>query len=179
MRRVNAVQTMIIMVLFLLHAILGGFQMLGVGNTALKTIAWVSVGLIAVHALIGVKLTVDTLKVRKATGVSYFKDNKLFWARRISGYALMVLIAFHLTAFSTTVEGATRLRYFSGARLAAQLLMVAAIAIHVISNVKPMMIALGIKSLRRWAGDILLVLSVLMLFMAAAFVVYYIRWNVL
>lgn len=40
-----------------------------------------------------------------------------------------------------------------------------------------MMIALGIKTLRQWTGDILFVISVLLLFAAAGFIVYYLRWN--
>lgn len=178
MRKFNAILTMAIMVLFLLHAILGGFQLLGVGNTALKAVAWVSVGLIAVHTVIGVKLTADSLKVWKKTGVAYFKENKLFWARRISGFAIMVLLLFHLTAFGSGSGGAYRLQWFDGFKLAANLLLVLSIAVHVITNVKPMLISFGIKSLKQWVGDILFVLSVLMLFMGAAFIVYYLRWNV-
>lgn len=179
MRKWNGILTAAIFVLFLLHAILGGFQLLGVGSTALKSVAWVSVGLIAVHTVIGCKLTADTLRVWKRTGVGYFRENKLFWARRLSGFAVMVLLVFHLTAFfSSGAGGGYRLPWFNGFRLAAQLLLVAAIAVHVISNVRPMLITLGIRSLRQWVGDILLVLAALLLFMAAAFIVYYLRWNV-
>lgn len=177
MRKFNAILTMAILALFLIHAILGGFQLMGVGNTAVKIIAWVSVGLIAVHTVIGVKYTVDTLKVWKRTGVSYFKENTLFWARRVSGFAIMVLLFFHLTAFGSGSGAAYRLPWFDTAKLVTQLLLVAAIALHVLTNVKPMLISFGIKSLKERVGDILVVLSFVMLFLAAAFIVYYIRWN--
>lgn len=171
--------SMLILALFLLHAILGSFQMLGIGNTVLKTTAWATMGLIAVHAVIGVKLTADTLRVQQKAGVAYLKENQVFWARRISGFVIMILIFFHLTTFGYTTNGAYRLRWFDAGKLVTQLLLVAAVAAHVTANVKPMMISLGIKSLKQWVGDILFVLSVLLLFMAAAFIVYYLRWNVL
>ena len=178
MRKWNAILTAAILALFLLHAILGGFQLLGVGSTALKAVAWVCMALIAAHTVIGVKLTADSLRVWKKTGVSYFKQNKLFWARRVSGFAVMLLLAFHVTAFSASNAGAYRLKEFTSFRLAAQLLLVAALALHVLMNVKPMLISFGVKSFREWAGDVWFVLSVLLLFMAAAFIVYYLRWNV-
>ena len=177
MRKLNAVLTAAILLLFLAHAILGGFQLLGVGSTAVKALAWICVGLIAAHTVIGIKLTADTLRVRQRTGVGYFRENTLFWARRISGFAVMVLLAFHLTAFGDNSGAQYRLRWFDTAKLVTQLLLVAVIALHVLSNVKPMLISFGVRSLKERAGDILLILSVLLLFMAAAFIVYYIRWN--
>jgi hypothetical protein len=54
--------------------------------------------------------------------------------------------------------------------------MVISIAVHVITNVKPSLISLGIRSLREYAVDILLVMSLLLLIAGAAFVVYYLRW---
>lgn len=179
MRRFNAALTAVILLLFLVHGIEGGFQLMGFrgASSFQKTLAWITAGLITVHMLIGVKLTADTLQVRKKTGVSYFKENALFWARRISGFAVMILLLFHITAFGGGSGGRVRLLRFTSFRLAVQLLLTAAIAVHVISNVKPMLIALGIPDLKRRAGDILAVLSVLLLFMAFAMIVYYIRWN--
>ena len=177
MRKWNAILTAAILLLFLVHAVLGGFQLLGVGSTAVKIIAWICVGLIAVHTVIGAKLTADTLRVRKKTGVGYFRENTLFWARRVSGFAVMVLLAFHLTAFGDNSGAQYRLAWFDTGKLITQILLVAAIALHVLSNVRPMLISFGIRSLKERAGDILVILSAVMLFLAAAFIVYYLRWN--
>ncbi|AVM68223.1 pilus assembly protein PilX [Lachnospiraceae bacterium oral taxon 500] len=178
MRKWNAVLTLLIFILFLLHAVFGSLQMLGVGNTALKGLSWAAVGLITVHTLIGLKLTLETLKVQRQTGVFYWRENKLFWARRISGLAVMLLLFCHLTAFSYTRDGAYRLHWFTAGRLTVQLFLLAAVGVHIITNVKPLLIAFGVKGLRSWLIDMLVILSVLLLFMAAAFVVYYLRWNV-
>lgn len=177
MRKFNTILTAVIMVLFLIHAVLGSFQMLGVGNTVMKTLSWISAGLAGVHMLIGVKLTVDTLRAQKKSGAAYFRENLLFWARRISGFAVMVLLFFHFTAFGYYAGEAYRLRWFDTGKLITQILLVITLAVHIISNVRPMMIALGIKSLKEWIGDILFVISVLLLFAAAGFIVYYLRWN--
>ena len=178
MRKWNAILTAAIMALFLLHGIFGAFQLFGVGSTALKAVAWTALALVAAHTVIGVKLTADSLRVWKQTGVGYFRQNKLFWARRISGFAVMVLLAFHMTAFGYSNSGAYRLRWFTDFKLATQLLLMVTLAIHILMNVRPMLISFGVRGLRRYVGDILFVLSVLLLFMAAAFVVYYLRWNV-
>ena len=178
MRKWNAILTAAIMALFLLHAIFGAFQLFGVGPTALKAVAWAALVLVAAHTLIGVKLTADSLRVWKQTRVGYFRQNKLFWARRISGFAVMVLLAFHMTAFGTSNGGAYRLRWFTDFKLATQLLLIVTLTLHVLMNVRPMLISFGVRGLKKYAGDILFVLSVLLLFMAAAFVTYYLRWNV-
>lgn len=179
MRKWNAVLTVVILILFLLHAVFGSLQMLGVGNTALKELSWVTVGLIMVHTLMGLKLTLETVKAQRQTGVFYWRENKLFWSRRISGLAIMFLLFCHLTAFGYYTEtGAYRLYWFTAGRLAVQILLLLAVGVHIITNVKPLLIAFGVKGLHSWLIDILVIISILLLFMAAAFVVYYLRWNV-
>ena len=177
MRKFNAVLSLAILILFLIHGIFGSFLMLGPGSTAVKSIAWIDMGLIALHAAIGVKLTVDTLIIQRKSGVSYFKENKLFWARRISGFAVMALLFFHLTAFGKTADGVYRLYLFDFMKLLTQILLVAAVGTHVISNLRPMLISFGIKSFKDHIGEILIVISLVILFMAAALAVYFLRWK--
>ena len=179
MRRINAILTPLILALFLLHAIAGGFQLLGLGQTALKAVGFLCLGLIAVHACIGVKLTVDSILIWRKTGVGYFRENRMFWLRRISGFAVLVFLLLHLLAFHGTGDGGGyRLPWFTAGKLIAQLLLILSIGVHGISNLRPSMLSLGAVGLKRWAVDILLVLAVLLLFMGAAFLVYYLRWNV-
>ena len=63
-------------------------------------------------------------------------------------------------------------------KLVLQILLVASLALHVITNIRPLMLSLGVRGGRKWLVDALFVLAVLLLFMAAAFVVCYLRWNV-
>ena len=177
-RKANAVITALIMLLFVVHGVMGALQMLGAPGTWHKTLARAAFALAVVHALIGIRLTVDTLKAQKKAGVSYPKANRLFWARRISGFALMILLVLHMGAFTGRVDGVVRLLPFGGFQLGVQLLLVMTLALHILMNVKPLLISFGITSLRERAFDILFVLSILLLFMAAGFVIYYLRWNV-
>ena len=179
MRRINAILTVFILALFLLHAIAGGFELLGLGQTALKAAGWTCMGLILVHACIGLKLTADSLRVWKRTGVGYFRENRMFWLRRISGFSVLVFLVLHLLAFHGTGSGGSyRLPWFTAGKLVCQILLVLSIGIHGISNLRPSMLSLGAAGWRRWAVDILIVLALLLLFMGMAFVIYYLRWNV-
>ncbi len=177
MRKWNALLSILILALFLVHGILGAYMLTGIGTTAVKPLAWVLFVLIGLHTAIGIRLTADTVRAARRAGVFYFRENKLFLVRRISGFAIMLFLALHLTAFGYNTAGGYRLRPFGTFRLVTQLLLVLSAALHVISNVKPVMIALGIRGLRKYAADILLVLSAVLIFMAAAMYLYYLRWH--
>ena len=177
MRKFNAVLTVLIIVLFLVHAIFGTFQLIGVYSQAYKQIARVCFFLIAVHSVIGVKLTADTLKISSRSGASYFRENLLFWVRRISGLVIMILLVFHMTAFADRTADVYRLKAFDEMKLILQVMLAAALALHIITNVRPVLIAFGAKNLRSYTGDILFVLSVVLLLAAAAFIIYFLRWR--
>ena len=177
MRRANAVLSALILFLFLMHAVLGAFQLFDLGAATMKGLAHGLSTLVGIHTVLGVLLTVRSIRVWRRTGAPYLRQNALFWARRLSGLAIMALLVFHLYAFSYTAEGVFRLRWFTGARLATQLMLLASIAVHVIANVKPMLISFGVRRLKPRSADLLFVLSALLLVMAAAFVIYYLRWN--
>ncbi|MBR0090880.1 MAG: pilus assembly protein PilX [Lachnospiraceae bacterium] len=180
MRRINAVLSAVILILFLVHGVIGGFQAAGLypgGVRLLQMLARLMFVLIIVHGIIGVKLTIDTLRAQKKAGVSYFRENKLFWARRISGFAIFILMFYHIILFiGTSTDGHYRLNLFEMPQLLLHLLFVAAIALHVIANVRPMMISFGIRGLKEIAADLIIILAVLLVFMGAMFVVYYFRW---
>ena len=70
-----------------------------------------------------------------------------------------------------------RLVPFDLFRLVTQILFILSIAVHIITNVKPMLITFGVKRLRPKAGDILFFISAVLLFMTIGFIIYYIRWQ--
>ncbi len=177
MRKFNAILTALIMVLFLLHAVFGAMELVGAGYNALKIAARVCFVLVVVHTVIGIKLTVDTLRVSRKTGVSYLRENRLFWARRISGLAVMILLCFHMFAFGKTTDGVFQLKPFTTVKLTAQILLVLSIALHVLTNIRPALIAFGARGLKRHTGDILIVLSIVLLVFITAFIIYYLHWH--
>ncbi len=181
MRKFNAVLSMSILVLFIIHGVAGGFQLSGIipgGSKLLKVLSWVMAGMIAVHAVIGIKLTIDSIAAVKKSGASYFRENKLFWVRRISGFAVMIFILLHIMIFMGKSGEAYRLHIFEGMELMTQILLVITVAVHVLTNIRPLMTAMGSKKIREIMADIMIVMSVILFFTGAAFVIYYLRWNV-
>ncbi|MBQ8966086.1 pilus assembly protein PilX [Ruminococcus sp.] len=182
MRRANAVISMAVLALFLLHAVMGGFVTAGFmdgGSVFMKGMAWLMVTLIIAHVAIAVKLTADTLIALKRSGTSYFKENKLFWIRRISGVAVMIFILFHIMIFLGNNDGTYRLNFFGGAQLASQILMVLSLGIHIVTNAKPMLLGFGTKSWKELGTDLALILTGILLFAGICFVVYYLRWRMI
>ena len=180
MRKWNAVLSAAIIILFIAHGVIGAFQLAGLypgGARILKMLARALFTLIAIHGVIGIKLTVDTLRIQKKAGVSYFRENKLFWARRISGFAIFFMIFYHVLLFTGhDTNGHVRLNPFEMPQLILHLLLVLTIALHIISNVRPVLIAFGIRSLKAFAADLIIIFAILLVFMGAMFVVYYFRW---
>ena len=181
MRKLNAILSAAILVLFVAHGVTGGFQLAGIlpgGARILKVMARALVTLIIVHGAIGIKFTLDTLRAQKKAGVSYFRENRLFWARRISGFAVFFLMLFHMVLFLGTGAGdVVRLSPFEMPQLLLHLLLIASIALHVIANVRPMLIAFGIARMKEIAADLIIIFAVLLVFMGSAFLVYYFRWG--
>lgn len=181
MRKVNALLSMGILVLLLIHMLIGAMQLAGIlagGSLLMKILAWVMLAMLAMHVLIGIRLTADTLRAVKHAGASYFKENLAFWVRRISGMAVLAFAACHVVIFlGTTQDGAFRLHLFAGAELATQLLLVASVAVHVLTNLRPLMISLGVKGFRSILPDVLAILAALLLAAGLGFLAYFIRWN--
>ena len=183
MRRENAMLGLGILILFLLHGIAGAFQLFGVfpgGKAWFSRVSWALLALLAVHALISLKLTWDSIQIGRRTGVWYFRENMLFWIRRISGLAILLFAVCHLLIFLGDSSGASyRLQLFAEPQLLTQILLVITIAVHLLTNFRPLLISFGIFGFRIYVKDLLLILAVVLFFLAAAFVFYYMRWNLI
>ena len=169
MRRVNAIVTAGMLLCFILHAVFGSLQLFGAsGSTVTRILGTITFSFCAAHVAIGIYLTAVSVYAGKKSGKFYFKDNMLFWARRISGLPIIAAIVFHVVA----------LNIGSAPKLAMQILLGVSIAFHVVLNVKPVLITLGIKPLKQHLAGISLAFSVLILLTVIAFIVYYVRWYV-
>ena len=181
MRRVNSIVTALIMPLFLVHMIWGGHLLAGIvkgGSKVFSVISMIMMILICLHVIISVKLTVDTMIASCKAGAFYFRENKLFLARRISGFALVFFIAVHVLIFNGSNEGGVyRLNPFGIAALISQILMVVCLVLHIVLNVRPLKIAFGFSDKRKESYDFAVVMAILLLIAAAAFLIYYLRWQ--
>ena len=180
MRKLNVILGALLLVLLIVHVVGGSFQLLGVlpgGKFSLQLAACVLAALCVLHALIGLKLTWESLRAVRQSGVFYFRGNKTFLASRLSGLALLLLIVTHVHQFWVSGGGPYRLHDFGVPQLMLQLLLVLALLVHVLANVRVALIGLGLGRLREYVPDALFVAAVLLLVAAGAVVAYYVRWN--
>ena len=181
MRKYNTICSGIIILLLAAHAVAGVFQMTGVisgGNQVMQVLAYIMAGFVILHMLFGIRLTIETLHACRRAGKSYFKGNIEFWIRRISGFALILLILYHVIIFTGESGEAFRLNSFGGLQLAGSLLLVIALFVHICINIRPMLISFGIAGRRVYVRDIMLILAIVAAICAVAFIVYYMRWNI-
>ena len=177
LRRVNALVSAAIVILFVVHALLNGFQLIGVGSVTPWYLACALLVLVCVHAVAGIVLTVSTLRAQRSAGASYPGANKRFWAVRVSGLALIVLVAAHLAVFLNTGV-VLRVSYFGGPQFAMHLLLVACVAVHMLCNLQPLLISLGVGAARERAADFAFVIALVLLVAVVAFAIYYVQWSV-
>lgn len=183
MRRANALITTLVMALFLLHLVWGALILCGMtkgGSQILTVASWLLLILICVHMLLSVKLTFDTITASRKAGVHYLKENRIFWLRRISGFALLLFIGVHVIIFRADVSGGSaRLHLFDEAALASQILMIVSLLVHLLTNIGPLRIAFGLSDKANVRTDILIVTAIGLFLAGAAFVIYFIRWLVI
>ena len=181
MRKWNTIISIILIILFLIHAIAGSFQLMKIipgGNAVMKTLACILMVFLVVHIVIGIKLTIDSLKAGSKTGKFYFRENVVFWIRRITGIAMIILIICHVILFSNKGD-VFRLKDFNEIQLIFSILLVLTLLVHILSNIRPLLISFGIAGFRAYVKDILLVLAVILFISAIAFVIYFLRWNIM
>ena len=176
MRRINIFVIIGIIITFIFHAVSGSIRLFGADAGSAQLSARLCMFLVLVHVIITTILTVRTLLTIKKSGRGYFRENLLFWARRISGFALLIPLVMHLLVFSGTGDEAYRLVFFHSGRLISQILMAAALALHILTNIHPLLIGLGAKHHGVLSADLLFIISVFLLFCCGAFCVYYLRW---
>lgn len=88
MRKLNTILSVLLLFICLLHGLMGSFMLLGISSGAGKFLAWIGVGILAAHTVLGLLLTAQTFRASRSGGKLYGKQNALFWARRTSGLAI-------------------------------------------------------------------------------------------
>ncbi|HAH62782.1 MAG TPA: pilus assembly protein PilX [Treponema sp.] len=179
MRKINTILSAVILAIFLVHGVMGSFLLLGVGTNAATILAWIGFGLILVHAGLGVVLTVQAVREGGKSGRWYLRQNAEFWTRRFSGAAIMILLFFHFGTYGETVNGTFGLKEFTTVKLITQLLLIAALFIHIFVNIRPLLISLGVIKQKERRVDLFLTGSVFLLFFTGAVLIYYIGWQYL
>jgi succinate dehydrogenase/fumarate reductase cytochrome b subunit len=174
-RKWNAILSAVILILFALHGILGAFSLFGTGIVIIQRLARVLFVLVALHGLICILLTVQSVKVWIGTGAPYTEENKSFWVRRISGVVILILMCFHMITFGAATGEMYGAAGFSIGKLVMQLVFIGAILTHIAGNSKPLFVALGNENSEKRTTNFLFVFSILLFIMAAGMIVYYVR----
>lgn len=174
MRKLNTILSVLLLFICLLHGLMGSFMLLGISSGAGKFLAWIGVGILAAHTVLGLLLTAQTFRASRSGGKLYGKQNALFWARRTSGLAILLMLFFHIGVFGRVQDGVYILFPFTTVRLLTQLLLVASVFVHLLLNLRPLLVSLGIVRDKEQRGDLYLILSILVLFAAGSIILYYI-----
>lgn len=178
MRKWNNILAQVIIVLFLLHALMGSLMLLGISNISFKPLSWLLLLAVSVHGVLGILSTIQAVKGGKKSGKWYLRQNAAYWTKRFSGLAILILLCFHISAYTTTVGDAFFLKEFTIGRMTAQLLLIISIFIHLAVSVKSMLIAKGVTKFKERTTDWMMVLSLMILFFATAVVIYFIQWQI-
>ena len=148
------------------------------GNEMMKNLSYFMLFLIGVHIIIGIKLTIDSIIIGRKSGKFYFRENAVFWTRRITGIAMILLVICHVLLFTSNGE-VFRLNDFNEVQLIFSIFLVFTLLVHILANIRPLLISFGISGFRLYVKDILLILAIISLFGVFAFVIYYLRWNIM
>ncbi len=180
MRKINAIITAAIIIVFIFHGGLGSFMMAGITEQGDRIVAWLGCLLIIIHTVIGFIITGRTIKSGIKSKKWYLNQNKEFWIRRISGLIIFAIMFIHFSSFRKMDDNNIyQLTKFLADNMIVQLIFLISIFIHLSTNIRPMLISMGIVINSR-IKKILMPLSVVILVLfCGAVIFYYIRWNIL
>ena len=178
MRKWNNILVHIIIVLVFLHGLMGSLMLLGFSKVSLKPLSWILFVTVILHGVLGAFSTFSALKNGKRSGRWYLRQNVGFWTKRVSGFAILVLLVFHITAYTTSVDDIFFLKEFTFCKMILQIAFILAIFIHLLVSIKAMLIAKGTINLKERTVDWMFVLSIMILFFIIAVIAYYIQWQI-
>ena len=121
----------------------GQFYVAGHQFRGRKFLAWIGVGILAAHTVLGLLLTAQTFRASRSGGKLYGKQNALFWARRTSGLAILLMLFFHIGVFGRVQDGVYILFPFTTVRLLTQLLLVCSVFCASSAHLRPLLVSLG------------------------------------
>ena len=175
MRKLNAILSIVVLAVFVLHMAVDSLLMIGVINdypVLQNSLSWLLLIVVAAHTVIGIKLTADTFASMKKSGVSYMNDNLLFWTRRISGFAVMLFIVLHMAIF---INGNGEKEIFDTFGLICSILFILSLILHIVTNIRPLISGLGKQCTGISISLTAFVFSLTVLASGAAFVIYYVK----
>ncbi len=170
MRKFNTVLVLLIMLLLLYHTIFGSLHLFGIGPGSLKKLAFAMLMLVMAHAVVSMIVTVRAEKAGISTKARYNKEYRAFWGRRISGMLVAVFALIHAYTMFRDKNGVPRIARLPKFLNLATPLLIFFVYLHILTNVRPLLISLGVRNIDRKEKVIKAALTVVMLFGMSAVV---------
>ena len=164
MRKTNTILVLIIMLLFVDHVIFGSLHSLGTGASVIRPFAQIMLGLVLIHAIISLIVTVKAEKAGFKTGARYNKENREFWNRRVTGVLIILFGITHAYLMARNERGVPRIASAPRIFQLTTPLLIISIYFHILSNIRPLLISLGIRNIDKKEKIIRAVLTILLLF---------------
>ena len=168
MREFNTILVLIIMVLLLDHVLFGGMYFLGIGTGVFKPLAIAMLALVMLHAVISLIVTFRAEKAGFVTKARYNKENREFWGRRITGIFIIILALLHAFMVGKNQDGVPRMQKMPKPLHIATPLLIIFVYLHLLTNVRPLLISFGIRNVKKKARIIEIILTIIMLFAIGA-----------
>ncbi len=177
LRKFNMYLSMVMIGLLILHGVAGAFMLFEVHTIVLKPLSYTLLAVVLLHALIGIILTKEAFKSKSQGGKWYAGANAGYWVKRITGIIMLIMIWFHMTTWTYTINGHVYLKNFTPLRLTGQIIFFASIFLHLAVSIRPFLVKKGVLKYKERTVDLLLILSVFLIFFTAALIAWFIRWN--
>ncbi len=179
MRRLNTIITFLLVLVIVCHIVFAGLMLMGSECNLSRYSAWAGEIFITIHLLIGFYLTIVSLVHVGKSKKKYKEENRLFWARRISGLAVFILFCFHPPMFGKETDGVFHLIPLSYAKVIIHILFVAAFFVHIFTNIRPMLVSMGIVRGSKMYRVLSVLTWILILYVLVTIVVYLAGWKLL
>ena len=145
MRKINSIITVILILLFLDHALFGILDTFGMGKV-FKPAALLMGILLIVHVIISTILTIRSEKVSITTKATYNKENREYWMRRWTGILVLIFFVDHVVMMIKSRQGSAKLASLKIPGKISFILFMASIASHLAINIRPLLISLGVRN---------------------------------
>ena len=147
MRKFNTIIVLLTMLLFIDHITFGSLHYLGTKFSVAKPFAMAMFILVFIHAVVSIIITIKAEVVGFKTKARYNSENRQFWLRRVSGVAILLLAMTHIFLMHKDERGIPRLAKMPKIFNLALPLLILSVCIHVMQNVKPLFISMGVKNI--------------------------------
>lgn len=159
-QKFHTILAWLLLLLLILHLVMGSVTLLTPIFLVQGQFAYVFMGFVGVHAV----LALWKVARRHSLGGlrAYCKANRTYCLRILSGLAVLVLALVHRNLWVIRTPFGVLLKDFEWPSLLAQLLLAAALAVHILLNIRPLLIDSGIDAAGR-ARKWMTVITVLLL----------------